>query len=174
MLSKEINNYCEISGVVTAEPQFSHEVSGEKFKKFIVAVKRLSGTCDYINVISEHEKVDTGETALQTKFGEGTIVTGNDGIILEHALYVVGEDRMDDTVVVVVVNSQTKHGTCSMYAPEKQNDYGSGFTIGCNTIWDLWNLISHECAGHGFTKLADEYVNYNGPIPEEDKATYSL
>lgn len=125
--------------------------------------------CDYINVISEHEKVGTGETALQTQFGEGTIVTGNDGIILEHALYVVGEDRMDNTVVAVIVNAQTRAGTCTWFLPEKQNDYGCGFTIGCNTIWDLWNLIPHECAGHGFAKLSDEYVNYNGPIPEENK-----
>lgn len=45
------NNYAEISGRATALPRFSHENRGERFYMMPVAVKRLSGTNDTINVI---------------------------------------------------------------------------------------------------------------------------
>ncbi len=51
MFSNDINNYCEISGRVVEKPELSHEVSGEKFYKFKVEIKRLSGTNDCINVL---------------------------------------------------------------------------------------------------------------------------
>lgn len=45
------NNYAEISGRLTALPHFSHENRGEKFYTIPVAVQRLSGTNDILNVI---------------------------------------------------------------------------------------------------------------------------
>ena len=60
MFSRELNNYCEVSGTVMAAPMFSHEVSGEKFDKFILEIRRLSGTSDYINVIISERFIDEG------------------------------------------------------------------------------------------------------------------
>ena len=45
------NNYAELSGVVIAAPKYSHENRGEKFYLIPVAVQRLSGTLDTINII---------------------------------------------------------------------------------------------------------------------------
>ena len=45
------NNYAEISGTLLQLPYPSHESRGEQFYKAVVAVKRLSGTDDKLNVI---------------------------------------------------------------------------------------------------------------------------
>ena len=60
MFARELNNFCEVSGTVKSEPVFSHEVNGEKFDKFVLEIKRLSGTSDMINVIISERFADTG------------------------------------------------------------------------------------------------------------------
>lgn len=45
------NNYAEISGTLIQLPQLSHENRGERFYRAVVAVQRLSGTDDMLNVI---------------------------------------------------------------------------------------------------------------------------
>ncbi len=57
MFSNESNNYCEISGRVIDNPEFSHEVSNEKFYKFGIEVKRLSGTNDCVNVLMSERHI---------------------------------------------------------------------------------------------------------------------
>lgn len=44
-------NFAELSGVVEAEPEFSHETRGERFYRFPVRIRRLSGTADSILVL---------------------------------------------------------------------------------------------------------------------------
>ena len=44
-------NYAELSGVVEAEPEFSHETRGERFYRFPVRIQRLSGTADSLQVL---------------------------------------------------------------------------------------------------------------------------
>ncbi|MBQ4558489.1 MAG: single-stranded DNA-binding protein [Clostridia bacterium] len=66
MLELENNNYVRVSGVVTTEPKFSHEVYGEGFYEFNIKIKRLSDIFDIIPVtISErlmNEKtIEVGE-----------------------------------------------------------------------------------------------------------------
>ena len=45
------NNKVLLLGRVVEEPKLSHEVYGEKFYQFVVEVKRLSGSLDFIPVI---------------------------------------------------------------------------------------------------------------------------
>lgn len=55
-MDEEINNnYAEISGTLTQLPHFSHENRGERFYVFPVAVKRLSGTRDTVNVLAREK-----------------------------------------------------------------------------------------------------------------------
>ena len=66
MLELENNNYVRVSGVITTEPKFSHEVYGEGFYEFNIKIKRLSDIFDIIPVtISErlmNEKtIEVGE-----------------------------------------------------------------------------------------------------------------
>lgn len=45
------NNKAEIIGEVASEPEFSHEIYGEKFYLFIMDIPRLSGISDRIKVL---------------------------------------------------------------------------------------------------------------------------
>ena len=55
-MDEEINNnYAEISGILTKLPYISHVNRGERFFSFPIAVRRLSGTPDIINVIAREK-----------------------------------------------------------------------------------------------------------------------
>ena len=118
-----------------------------------------------INVISKREGVSYGagnkiETALQTYIGEGTYVSGKESNVLQYALKAVPSDRMDDALIIVLMNKDAYAGTCFMYYPPS-GDYGRGLSIAyfpTSSDTDTFNgIVSHEAGGHGFAKLADEY-----------------
>ena len=126
-----------------------------------------------ITNVSKNEGYQTGgETIFSGWFGEGTLVGGNDDAVIGAALYnVLDEDRMDDAMLVVMMNSTRHAGTCWMYYPPADaGDYGRGlsvsyFPIGTSSE-QLARLLHHEVGGHGFAKLGDEYAyEYMGTIP---------
>ena len=45
------NNRAEVIGVILDEPEFSHEIYGEKFYTFTLEIPRLSGTSDKVRVM---------------------------------------------------------------------------------------------------------------------------
>ena len=62
------NNSVTISGMVTGEPVYSHEIYGEKFYEVTLSVKRLSGMDDFLPIsVSEH--------LLSDVFHQGQMVT---------------------------------------------------------------------------------------------------
>ena len=52
------NNKVYINGEIVSEPKISHELYGEKFYKFFVEIKRLSGTFDVIPVTLSERLID--------------------------------------------------------------------------------------------------------------------
>ena len=48
--SINLNNEVHLTGRIEREPEYSHEVYGEKFLSFVLKVERLSDSSDYINV----------------------------------------------------------------------------------------------------------------------------
>lgn len=48
--SINLNNEVHLTGRVEKEPEYSHEVYGEKFLSFVLKVERLSDSSDYINI----------------------------------------------------------------------------------------------------------------------------
>ena len=134
---------------------------------------------DYFNVysvtaVSKNEVyTDDSETAFAGYFGEGTEVGGNDKKAMAYARKVISDDRMDNALVVVMMNSLQYAGTCYMYYPASSGDYGNGisvsyFPIG-NSELQIKNIIRHEAGGHGFAKLADEYAySWLGKMPDEE------
>lgn len=128
----------------------------------------------YVNVVSTTEGYEHGGSALGCQFGEGTYVYGNDALCFEYAQNVVAEEDMDETLVVVVMNSDAYAGTCFMYYPiVTTKDYGSGASVAYfpkGTDEDMFSrLLHHEACGHGFAKLADEYY-YSGTITDAEIA----
>ena len=73
-------NTCKLSGAIYTEPEYSHQIFGEKFYKMIVEVNRLSGNKDYIPciiseiIISDLKKDDLvmliGEIRSRNEMGE--------------------------------------------------------------------------------------------------------
>ncbi len=134
-----------------------------------------------VDVISGGSVFD-GSTALGCTLASGGVTTieGNDSRCMEYAYKAVGDfDRMDNTVIVVMVNSPTWHGTCYMYYPAGYpnvapgNDCGEGlsvsyFAAGRNTN-ELRQLLVHESNGHGFPKLGDEYWYDNDSSPTNEE-----
>lgn len=121
-----------------------------------------------VDVVSQNETKDNGNTALRTWFGEGTQVGGNNSICIDYALKAIDAKQMDDAIIIVAINSPAYAGTCYMYNIV-EGDYGKGLSVAYFPIGEddsqIANLVHHEAGGHGFAKLADEYAyEYMGAI----------
>lgn len=138
------------------------------------AVEPYSSFKDYFNVymvevVSANNRYAPGaKHALQTGFSGGTTIYGSDSKCFEYAKKAVGEDRMDEVLVIVTLNRKYYAGTCYMYHPDEgQGDYGNGPSIAyfpLGTDADMFRgLVQHEAGGHGFAKLDDEY-DYGSPV----------
>ena len=116
----------------------------------------------YVNVVSVTEGYEHGGAALGGYFGNGTLVGGNDNAVFDYALNAISEEKMDEALLVVAMNSDNYAGTCYMYNPEGGSDYGSGVSVSYfpkgGDAGTFAQLIHHEACGHGFAKLADEYA----------------
>lgn len=124
-----------------------------------------------VNVVSATEGYEHGGRALSTGHGGGSLVYGNDAKVIEYAKNVIGEERLDDAVIIVLMNEDAYAGTCYMYNPPS-GDYGRGLSIAyfpASSDTETFNgLVSHEAGGHGFAKLADEYAYESmGKITDE-------
>ena len=125
----------------------------------------------YVNVVSATEGYDYNDTALDCGFGGGTYVYGDNNKCISYAMNVVDDDEVDETLIVVVMNSGRYAGTCHMFYPaDASKDYGSGVSVAYfpkGTDEDMFaQLLHHEANGHGFAKLADEYAYEDmGEIP---------
>ena len=126
-----------------------------------------------VTAVSKNEEYDyTTETAFSGFFGEGTEVGGNDQKVFEYALKAIDEERMNEALIMVMMNSTKYAGTCYSYSPTINGDYGKGvaisyFPIGADET-ALQQVLHHEAGGHGFAKLADEYAYKDyGEIPTD-------
>jgi hypothetical protein len=131
-----------------------------------------------VTAVSTVEKMGQGSTAFATQYA-GVAITGYDPLAIEYTLKVVGEERMDDVMAVVLVNDTGYGGTCFYNPPaSSNNDWGSGFSVSYFSVNDrqeaLAELIQHETGGHGFAKLSDEYsYDYMGHVSAMDVVKYT-
>ena len=128
-----------------------------------------------VDVVSKNE-VYQGETALETFYGDGTFVGGNDDKTFEYARKALTDEQMNEAMVIVMLNRDYYAGTCYMYYyTGVEGDYGQGpaiayFPTNSDAITFV-GLVSHEAGGPGFAKLADEY-SYGGSIPDDEVQEY--
>ncbi len=126
----------------------------------------------YVNVISETSEYGAAlKTALKCRYGEGTLISGDDELCMAYAAKAVSEEKLDETTVIVVMNSDKFGGSTYMYSPAG-GDHGSGMSISyipkVKDYDKFEGLLVHEAGGHGFAKLADEYFSgSNGPVTED-------
>lgn len=133
---------------------------------------------DHFNVYSvksvSANEVYTDETSTTFAcfFGDGTYVGGNDQRVFSYAQKAIGEERIDDALIIVMLNSRKYAGTCWMYY-NYTGDWGNGSSISYFPIGvdddALAQVLHHEAGGHGFSKLADEYAyEHMGGIPRDE------
>ncbi len=126
----------------------------------------------YVNVVSMTEGYDNVGSALGGYFGEGTLVGGNDQKCFEYALKAISDEKMDEALIIVAMNSNVYAGTCWMYYSGVSTDYGSGPSVAYFPKGEdpdvFAQLLHHEANGHGFAKLADEYAYEDyGAVPTD-------
>ncbi len=127
----------------------------------------------YVNVVSATEGYEYGNTAIDSYFGDGTLVGGNDNAVFNYALNAISEEEMDEALLIVAMNSDNYAGTCYMYYPAyTTGTYSSGPSVSYfprgGDATTFAQLLHHEACGHGFAKLADEYAyEYMGAAPSD-------
>ena len=126
-----------------------------------------------VTAVSKHEGYFKGsKNALGTYFKTGAEVGGDNELCREYALAVpaITEEDLDETLIVVLMNSGKYAGT-SYLAYSGKSGYGSGcalcyFPLGKDDEM-FAQLLHHEAGGHGFAKLADEYDTSFLPMPQD-------
>ena len=128
---------------------------------------------DYFNVytifgMSNDSGMGTVNTIRDAKFGSQYTI--NEGIAPDHATCYeyamkadnVTEDKLGETLVVLIENTTEYGGICYMW--------GDGSAIALCPMsadaypYDFRGIVQHEAGGHGFGKLADEYIYHNAFI----------
>lgn len=126
---------------------------------------------DYFNVyavlgVSDDSGMGTLNTIKDAKFGstfgEKNLVQPDMNMCFEYACKAPINDNIAQTLVVLVENTSEYGGVCYMY--------GDGSAVACCPKsadaypYDFRGIIQHEAGGHGFGKLADEYIYHNAFI----------
>ena len=129
--------------------------------------------------MSTDSGMGTVNTIKDAKFGSQYSLNGispDHATCYEYAMKAstVTESNLNQTLVVLIENTTDYGGICYMWA--------DGSAIACCPMsrdaypFDFRGIVQHEAGGHGFAKLADEYIYTNGfiescscPNPHLDK-----
>lgn len=139
-----------------------------------------------VNLVSKREGCSNDyaydETALNCKVkDDGVSIDGDTWEVYDYAKEIFGEQtyeyndgpRIDESTIIVIMNSTLYAGVCQMTPPKYpghlNNNYGNGASLSffslCGDDAIFAKLLIHEACGHGFAKLADEYFSSgNGAI----------
>ena len=126
---------------------------------------------DYFNVytvfgMSADSGVGTVNTIREARFGSQYTLNAGVGpdfeTVFAGACVAPINDDVSTTLIILVENSNEYGGLCYMY--------GDGSAVAICPMssdpapYDFRGLVHHEAGGHGFGKLADEYIYYNSFI----------
>ena len=126
---------------------------------------------EYFNVysvvgMSADSGMGTVNTIREARFGSQ--YTLNEGVLPDFETVFAGacvapiNDNVSNTLVILVENSNEYSGLCYMW--------GDGSAVALVPMsndpapYDFQGLVHHEAGGHGFGKLADEYIYHNAFI----------
>ena len=133
-----------------------------------------------VNAVSYNDYfTSTSSTAFSSRFTSftSTEIKGDDSKVKEYAKKAIDEKRIDDALIVVLINDNRYAGTCSMCMDSKESDIPNGNSIAYVPLSEsneeqmmFSTVLCHEAIGHGFAKLADEYDNIiYEKIPDDEK-----
>ena len=133
-----------------------------------------------VNAVSYNDYfTSTSSTAFSSRFTSftSTEIKGDDSKVKEYAKKAIDEKRIDDALIIVLINDNRYAGTCSMCMDSKESDIPNGNSIAYVPLSEsneeqmmFSTVLFHEAIGHGFAKLADEYDNIiYEKIPDDEK-----
>jgi hypothetical protein len=108
-------------------------------------------------------------------------ITKHDDVkAMEYAKKAIGEKRINDALIIVLINDKSSAGLCSHHGNFIKSDIPKGYTEGCSVAYvtlidtkdfkpDCNIVLLHEAIGHGFAMLADEYVSKSGKMPDAER-----
>lgn len=134
-------------------------------------IEPYKGYRDWFNVytvvgMSADSGVGDVNTIREARFGSqytiGAGVAPNHGTCFKYALKADPNLKLSETLVTLVLNTKDYGGITYMY--------GDGSAIAVCPMsddeypYDFRGIVQHEAGGHGFGKLADEYIYHNAFI----------
>ena len=117
--------------------------------------------------ISDHEVTKNSKFSAKYENPNSSSMSVNDDVCFDYAEKVPLLTDLTETLVIVVTNSSRYAGT--------NWTYSNGMSISIVPVstrgypYNFRAVMQHEAGGHGFGKLADEYVNFSSAIDDEDK-----
>lgn len=126
---------------------------------------------DYFNVYvvtaqSDDSGIGTVNTVKDSKFGthftQNRILCEQPDAVFAWAKKADASMNLSQGLVILLMNTSTYEGICYMY--------GDGSALACCPVstetypYDFRGIVQHEAGGHGFGKLADEYIYHNAYI----------
>lgn len=134
-------------------------------------IEPYKGYRDWFNVymiigMSADSGVGDVNTIREARFGTqytvGTGVAPNQSTCFKYALKADSNMKLSETLITLVLNTKDYGGITYMY--------GDGSAIAVCPMsndeypYDFRGIVQHEAGGHGFGKLADEYIYHNAFI----------
>lgn len=134
-------------------------------------IEPYKGYRDWFNVyavvgMSTDSGVGDVNTIREARFGSQYTIGGgvapNQSICFKYALRADPNLKLSETLVTLVLNTKDYGGITYMY--------GDGSAIAVCPMsddeypYDFRGIVQHEAGGHGFGKLADEYIYHNAFI----------
>ena len=126
---------------------------------------------DYFNVYavtaqSDDSGIGTVNTVKDSKFStaftQNRILCSNPDAVFAWAKKADASMDLSKSLVILLMNTLTYEGITYMY--------GDGSALACCPVstnaypYDFRGIVQHEAGGHGFGKLADEYIYHNAYI----------
>lgn len=103
-----------------------------------------------------------GDTKFSTQFTGGTRIKGSDVDVFNFVNTCLPSVDLKKTIIFVIINKARYAGTCWMYSTNEAICY----VPLCTGEEEYAQTLRHEGCGHGFGKLADEYVVSGSAIPQ--------
>jgi uncharacterized protein YjdB len=131
-----------------------------------------------VYAFSEESGISDHSTSKNTKFSakyedpNSTTMSADNSMCFDYALKVPLSSTLSETLITVITNSSRYAGT--------NWTYSNGMAISIIPVsnlpypYDFRGVVQHEAGGHGFGKLADEYVTSNKTIPANEKEDLKL
>ena len=147
--------------IANAESGYGHFFDVEPYKTYK----------DYFNVyavtaLSDESGIGTVNTIVDTKFSstftQNRILLQSQDDVFAWAKKADASMDLTKSLVILLQNTSTYEGITYLYA--------DGSAIACCPVstqaypYDFRGIVQHEAGGHGFGKLADEYIYHNAFI----------